>query len=547
MSEPQLPAALDGACVFMVGIKGTGMAALCELLVRRGARVCGSDSSEVFYTDAILSRLGVTVFEDFAADRLPDDVDLVVHSAAYDPETHPQLCAARERGLPVLVYTQALGALSRGRPAVAVAGVHGKTTTTALVGALVRTLGLPGEVLVGSAVSVFDGFSTYFGGTDFFVAETCEYRRNFLAFQPDILVVTSIEADHLDYFKNEDDVHSAFLEFARKLPEGGTLIYCADDPGATRLAGAVHTERRDLRRVAYGRSAAGPYAVTGLTAAAGRTAFRLAGVGTELALRVPGAHNVLNAAAAVAATAAVAETLDAAVGGGADAPHGDEAHAESRAADGHRPSASIQGSSQAIAEALWSFTGTRRRSELVGERGGVIYMDDYAHHPTAIAATLAGIRKFYPGRRVVVSFMSHTYSRTAGMLEEFARAFGDADVVVTHKIYASAREHFDGRIEGRDLADAIGRHHSDVRYVPEVMDAFDGLRRELRPGDVFISMGAGNNWILSHRLFEAAAGQGAAATGQGATAPGQRGHAPGQRARAPGQGLPGGGEGRSTP
>ena len=517
MSEPQLPAALDGASVFMVGIKGTGMAALCELLVRRGARVCGSDSSEVFYTDAILSRLGVTVIEDFDAEQLPDDADLVIYSAAYDPGTHPQLRAAAERGLPVLVYTEALGALSRGRPAVAVAGVHGKTTTTALMGALVRTLELPGEVLVRSAVSVFDGFSTYFGGTDFLVAETCEYRRNFLAFDPDILVVTSIEADHLDYFKNEDDVHSAFLELARKLPEGGTLIYCADDPGAARLATAVGTERMDVRTVPYGRTAAGPYAVIGVAVAAGKTVFRLAGVGpgvgpgarpgeapgvgpgagaprrgTELALRVPGEHNVLNAAAAVAATAAVAETL-VATGG-----------------RGRSPSASTQSSFQggapgAIAEALWSFTGTRRRSELIGERDGVIYMDDYAHHPTAIAATLAGIRQFHPGRRIVVSFMSHTYSRTAGLLEEFARAFGDADVVVTHKIYASAREHFDGRIDGRDLADAIRRHHEDVRYFPEVMDAFDELRRELRPGDVFISMGAGNNWVLSHKLYEGAA------------------------------------------
>ncbi len=500
MSEPQLPAApaaLDGASVFMVGIKGTGMAALCELLVRRGARVCGSDSSEVFYTDAILSRLGVTVIEDFGAEQLPDDVDLVIHSAAYDPESHPQLCAAGDRGVPVLVYTEALGALSRGRPAVAIAGVHGKTTTTALMGALVRTLELPGEVLVGSAVSVFDGFSTYFGGTDFLVAETCEYRRNFLAFDPDILVVTSIEADHLDYFRDEDDVHSAFLELARKLPEGGTLIYCADDPGATRLANAVGTERPDLRTVPYGRTAAGPYAVTEMAAAAGKTVFRLAGVGTpgvgtELALRVPGEHNVLNAAAAVAATAAVADAL------------------ETMAGRGGSPSASTPisfqaGAPEAIAEALWSFTGTRRRSELIGERDGVIYMDDYAHHPTAIAATLAGIRQFHPGRRIVVSFMSHTYSRTAGLLEEFARAFGDADVVVTHKIYASAREHFDGRINGRDLADAIRRHHKDVRYFPEVMDAFEELRRELRSGDVFVSMGAGNNWVLSHRLYEGAA------------------------------------------
>ena len=482
MSEPQLPDALDGTSVFMVGIKGTGMAALCELLIRRGAGVRGSDSSEVFYTDAILSRIGAQVIEDFSANLLPRDTDLVIHSAAYDPETHPQLLAARERGINTLVYTEALGALSRGRPALAVAGVHGKTTTTALIGALVRTLGLAGEVLVGSAVSVFDGLSTYFGGTEFLVAETCEYRRNFLSFDPDVLVVTGIEADHLDYFKDEADVFSAFTEFARKLPEGGALVYCQDDAGARRLASWLGEARPEVRAIPYGRSASGPYAITALTVGAGQTQFRLNGVGGELALRVPGEHNVLNAAAALAALSA----LTTPAGKGA-------------------PVMPPKVPAERLASALWSFTGTRRRSEIIGERAGVLYIDDYAHHPTAIASTLEGMRAFYPGRRIVVSFMSHTYSRTAGLLGDFAAAFGDADVVVTHKIYASARERFDGRISGKDLADAIARNHRDVRYVPEVMDAIEPLKAELRSGDVFISMGAGNNWVLSHRLYEGSA------------------------------------------
>jgi UDP-N-acetylmuramate--alanine ligase len=211
----------------------------------------------------------------------------------------------------------------------------------------------------------------------------------------------------------------------------------------------------------------------------------------ELALRVPGEHNVLNAAAAIAALSALT------------APPAPPAPAAPP--DDRRSVTPGNASAEAVADGLWSFAGTRRRSEIIGERGGVLYVDDYAHHPTAISATLRGMRAFYPGRRIIVSFMSHTYSRTAGLLQEFAAAFGEADIVVTHKIYASAREDFDGRISGQDLADAIARKHRDVRYVPEVSDAIDLLKGELRSGDVFISMGAGNNWVLSHRLYEGSA------------------------------------------
>lgn len=460
----------------MVGIKGTGMAALCELLIRRGATVRGSDSSEVFYTDAILSRLGAGVIEDFSAAVLPERLDLVVYSAAYDPERHPQLRAARERGIRMLSYTEALGALSRGRPAVAVAGVHGKTTTTAMIGSIVRSAGLAGEVLVGSAVSVFDGFSTFFGGVDFLVAETCEYRRNFLSFDPSVLVVTSIEADHLDYYRDEEDVFSAFLEFAGKLPEGGVLVYCADDAGASRLAESMEARRPDLSLLPYGRGAEGRYGVRNIRLGEGRTLFRLAGMDQDFALRVPGEHNVLNAAAAVAATEAIS--------GGAGPAAGKRA--------------------AALAAGIAAFAGTRRRSEIIGEAGGILFLDDYGHHPTAIASTLAGLKQFYPGHRLVVSFMSHTYSRTAGLLEGFARSFGDADLVVVHKIYASAREAYDGQVSGKSLAEAIARYHDHVRYIPEVADAEDLLGGELRAGDIFLTLGAGNNWVLSHRLYETA-------------------------------------------
>jgi UDP-N-acetylmuramate--alanine ligase len=480
MAEAQFPAELRDVSVFMVGIKGTGMTALTEVLVRAGARVSGSDTEEVFYTDRILERLGVSVHTGFEAAALPQDAELVVYSAAYDPKQNAQLLAAADRGLPRFTYTQALGELSRGRPAVGIAGVHGKTTTTAMVGALVKRLGLPGAVLVGSAASDFGGMSTYSGGQEFFVAETCEYRRHFLDFHPDIIVITSIEPDHLDYYRDYDDIRSAFLEYARRLPQEGELIYCADDPGAREVAATLAERRPDVRCISYGREAAGPFGVTEVSMRPGRTEFHLRGFADPFSVRVPGDHTALNAAAALCVVSRVMGLGPGRDATGADVPPLDETAAR---------------------KALAAFSGTRRRSEVIGEAGGVLFLDDYGHHPTAIRKTLSGLKRFYPNRRVVVDFMSHTYSRTAALLEEFASCFEDADEVWLHRIYASAREKYDGSITGADLAEAVGRHHGSVHYVENVDDASEPLKKALTPGDLFITMGAGNNWVLSHDLY----------------------------------------------
>lgn len=481
----------------MVGIKGTGMSALAEILMRRGATVTGSDTDEVFYTDAILKRHGIPYVEGFDEANLPDDVSLVIYSAAYDPSSHPELLAAGKRDVPILMYTDALGELSRHAFSVAIAGVHGKTTTTALVGSMVRALELPGTVLVGSAVRDFGERSTLVNGSSFFVAETCEYRRHFLAFHPSVAVVTSVEADHLDYFRDAGDVDQAFFEFVQNIPDGGTLIYCADDEGAARVARRLSESRPPAndppdRRprvtpVPYGRGADGPFRLSSYSAARGEASFELAGFDAPFSLSLPGEHLALNASAALAALGAVA----AGVRGGDASPRGVSEIAETlRGLDGEK-----------IRGALSRFAGSARRSEVLGEAGGVLFVDDYAHHPTAIRKTLRGFRDFYAPRRLIVDFMSHTYTRTDALLAEFATAFGDADEVILHKIYASARERYDGSISGRDLADAARAHHGSVRYFEEVMEAMPYLKSQLHRGDLFVTMGAGNNWELSHELY----------------------------------------------
>lgn len=453
------------------------MAALAEILKARGARVEGCDVAERFYTDAILEGLEIPFDTGFGGENLPHRVQGVIYSAAYSPENQPVLAEAQKRGLPLWEYTEALGALSEGLPAAGVAGVHGKTTTTALAGSLVKSLGLPATVLVGSAVSGFGDRSTLIQGQRAFIAETCEYRRHFLRFHPDIILLTSVEADHLDYFKDYGDIRDAFCEYGRRLPPGGTLIYCSGQAGAAEVADLLREERPDLTFIPYGFGAGGEYGIREMRQGEGKTLFRVNRWDRPFSLRVPGRHTVENAAGALA----LIETL-----------HGFlmERNLSS-------------GEVEALARGMEEFAGSRRRSEILGEAGGVLFMDDYAHHPSAIKTTLKGLKEFFP-RRLVVDFMSHTYSRTAGLFEEFAESFGDADLVILHKIYGSAREKAGAAegVSGRSLFEAVKRRRDGVFYTEEVEQARELVEELLEPGDLFLTMGAGNNWTLGQTIYK---------------------------------------------
>ncbi|MDR3275825.1 MAG: UDP-N-acetylmuramate--L-alanine ligase [Treponema sp.] len=470
--------------IYMVGIKGTGMCALAELLHNTGAEVRGSDRPETFYTDLILQDLGIPYYESFEAAHIDERAEQVIYSAAYSPGANPELLEARRRGIPLIKYSDALGEYSARFDSSGIAGVHGKTTTTALTGMLLRGAGLPAQVLAGSAVGSFSGSeggrSTLCLGDKYFVAETCEYRRHFLAFHPRRIVLTSVESDHQDYYPGYADIQAAFLEYIAKLPQGGELIYCADDAGARETAARALGDRPDIRAVPYGFSAGGPFQITGFRAGAGGLVFGLAGLDGEWHLRIPGRHSALNAAAALALTDSLV-----------------------RAEFGLWSTERLEKARTALGE----FRGSKRRSEILGESGGVLFMDDYGHHPTAIRTTLAGLRDFYPGRRIVLSFMSHTYSRTAALLDEFAASFESADVVFFHKIYASAREGYTGGVTGRTLyerarAQTRPERQEHIHYTEEWADAAGPLEQILRAGDLFITLGAGDNWKLGKMLMD---------------------------------------------
>ncbi|MBN2873814.1 MAG: UDP-N-acetylmuramate--L-alanine ligase [Spirochaetales bacterium] len=476
---PEMPA-LAGLRVHLVGAKGTGVCALAELLVGAGSRVSGSDVEDTFYTDEVLAAIGVPV-RPFSAANVNDEVGLVIHSAAYRPDSHPELIRAAQLGIPVLSYPEALGALSVARDSSGICGVHGKTTTTAIAGVLARAINLPTAVLVGSAVGAFGGRSTLTMGDELLIAETCEYRRHFLSFKPRRIVLTSVEPDHQDYYPDYEAISGAFVEYLVTLPPGGTVVYCSDDKGAVDVCNRARFSRPDLKAIPYGFSASGPYRLSDYRVVDERGVFRLGDQPEEWRLRIPGRHIALDAAAAVALCA----TIEADRSGGSPLSRHHIA---------------------AMAEALESFSGSRRRSEVLGEAGGVLFMDDYAHHPTAIRATIGGLREFYPKRRLVVDFMSHTYSRTRALLDDFADSLRESDLVVLHRIYPSAREEPDRTITGQTLYDRVKALGVRAEYYDDPLDALQPMRGELAPGDLFVTMGAGDNWRLGASLFDALRG-----------------------------------------
>ncbi|MCL2721714.1 MAG: UDP-N-acetylmuramate--L-alanine ligase [Treponema sp.] len=470
--------------VYFIGIKGTGVCALAELMFNAGIKCSGSDIPEEFYTDAILKELKIPYDEDFNAEHITDKIDMVIHSAAYSADSNPQLARAQELNIPAIKYTDALGIWSARFDSTGVCGVHGKTTTTAICGVLMRAAGLPAQILVGSAVVDFRGRSTLNMGDKYFIAETCEYRKHFMSFCPKRIVLTSVESDHQDYFPTYQSIKDAFVEYCRLLPDNGQLIYCADDPGASEVAAIIKNDNRGIELIPYGFTAEGDYKVTSYNVQNERSVFSVAAFAAEFKMRIPGRHQALNAAAGLVLAASLIKN----------------------------ETANVLNEKQikSIQQALENFKSTKRRSEIIGEVKGIIFMDDYGHHPTAIKTTLEGIKSFYPNRRLIVSFMSHTYTRTSALLDEFSSCFNAADIMIFHKIYASAREDYKGGVNGRTLfekTDAVRKLiknasiKKETLYFDEIDEAFKPLCETIKEGDIFITLGAGNNWPLGVKLF----------------------------------------------
>jgi UDP-N-acetylmuramate--alanine ligase len=449
---------------YLVGIGGTGMSGAAELLRRRGIAVRGSDASPSPRTRR-LETGGVVVDPGDEPTWLPDDLDLVVASAAV-AASHRQLVEARRRGLPVWKYADCLGALMEDRLAVCVAGCHGKTTTASLVAtALWRAGRDPSFVIGGDVLDVGSGARA--GDGPHFVAEACEYDRSFHRLRPRVAVVTNVDEDHLDYYRDLAEIEESFRDFARLLPATGALV--VHEAFARVFAGAPGV---DARLVTYGFGEDAQWRAMGALwdGAVQAQRFSVLRDGDLLGavvLPLPGLHNVLNATAALAALSEAGLSFEDAAAG------------------------------------LARFGGVGRRLETVAEERGVLILDDYGHHPAEVRAVVAAVRTRHAGRRLVVVFQPHQASRTRCLLEGFAQALAQADEVWLPPIYF-ARDSEEQRrlVSTPDLAARVAERGGRPKAFPDLASLLDHAAANVRAGDVVVTMGAGDVDRVARGLAE---------------------------------------------
>jgi UDP-N-acetylmuramate--alanine ligase len=446
-----------GARVHFVGIGGAGLSAIARVLMGLGHQVSGSDQVTSALTAALADE-GATFYLGHRAEQV-DGVDLVVVSSAV-PADNVELMAAQARGITVVKRADFLGEMMVGRTAVAVAGTHGKTTTTGMIATTLLLAGQDPTFIVGGEIAHLGTNAR--AGSGPFVIEADEYDRTFLGLRPTIAVVTNVEHDHPDCYPTFDDFRTAFEAFVDLLPDDGVLIVCADDREANALGELVAAQGKTVVRYGLGKDA-GPDGRSAVwravdvqpNGAGGCDYVALVGEGSKglVRLRVPGIHNVVNSLAVLA----VADQLG--------VPFG------------------------TVAQALRAFRGMGRRFEVKGVSQGVTVVDDYAHHPTEIRATLAAARSHYPGRKIWAVWQPHTYSRTKTLMGDFASAFGDADHVLVTPIYA-ARETDDLGISSDDVVALMD--HADARVMPDLDQTVEVLVAGVQSGDVVLTLGAGD-------------------------------------------------------
>jgi UDP-N-acetylmuramate--alanine ligase len=472
-----VPAAHELGRIHFVGIGGVGMAPVARIAVERGLPVSGSDIKRTPVIDALVAA-GARVCIGQSSGNL-DGVDTVVATTGVRAD-NVEIAEAVRRGLRIVHRATALAALMVGRRAVLVAGTHGKTTTTSMLAVALEALGLDPSYAIGGEIGA-TGVSGRSGGGDVFVAEADESDGTFRHYQPDVAVVTNVELDHADYFASLDDVHAAFMAFVGRLKPGGLLVACADDPGSVAVARAARSD--GVRVVWYGeadRIGDQPvdYQITDMRLPQGRADFTVNAGDRRfrLGLAIPGAHNAANAAAAFA-------VLDELGVGRAEIPG-----------------------------ALAAYSGARRRMEFKGEAGGVRVYDDYMHHPTEIAATLAAFRALAGEGRLIVAFQPQRFSRAQAFLRDYGAPLGAADAVVVMEVYPGSGEDPIPGVTGEVIARDVPLPDGRAVFEPDSSAVPARLAYWARPGDLVITAGAGDVTRLGPRILEllAARARGAA-------------------------------------
>jgi len=448
--------------IHFVGIGGIGMSGIAEILIDQGFRVSGSDRALSEVTEHLQS-LGATIYEGHKAENLAADVDTLVYSSAVASE-NPELAEAERRKIPKVRRAEMLSEVMRLKYGIGIAGTHGKTTTTSMVSLVLLEGGLDPTVIVGGKLSGLGGTNARLGKGDFIVVEADEFDRSFLSITPTIAVLTTLETDHLDCYRDLEDIKGAFIQFANKVPFYGFIVLCLDEPALQDIMPQI--SRKKL--LTYGLTPQADIQAIEIHHKENTSTFTVARSFEDLGqitLQIPGKHNIQNALAAIA------------VGLQLGVPF------------------------SKVKAGIEKFTGVYRRWEKKGEFNGISVYDDYAHHPTECRATLSGVKSGWR-RRVVCVFQPHLYSRTRDFYEEFGKAFLLADVLVLTDVYPAREEPIQG-VTGELIANAAKQFgHKDVHYIQDKKQLPEYLKKNTRPGDIVITMGAGDIWKFGEEFLE---------------------------------------------
>lgn len=435
--------------IHFIGIGGVSMSGLAHILLNKGYKVSGSDRNESSLT-LNLKENGAEIYIGHSAQNI-QDVDLVVYTAAI-PKDNPELIRAKELNIPIYDRAEFLGHIMQGHKYnVAISGTHGKTTTTSMISHITLNAKLNPTILVGGNLDIING-NVRVGNSEYFITEACEYKASFLKFYPYIGVILNIEADHLDFYKDIDEIEDTFTKFAHLIPKEGSLVVNADDPRALNVSKKV-----DCNVITFG--------IKKGCVKAKNIVYNTKGCPTfdvyynekslfKISLNVPGEYNILNALASISAALSLKIDKD------------------------------------SILHGLSTFSGTHRRFEIKGKLNGVTVIDDYAHHPTEIKATLNAAKNF-PHKRIFCVFQPHTYSRTISLFDEFSTSFYNADTLVLADIYA-AREKDTGIVSSDKLGDKVRDNGVDCKNFHSFEDITSYLKKELKEGDLLITVGAGD-------------------------------------------------------
>ncbi len=455
--------------IYIIGIKGSGIVAIAQLLKDFGVEVSGSDGKEKFFTDEVLKKYQIPYREGFSSENIPDGVDLVVYSTAYNENNNVEFQEAKKRNLPMLSYPEVLARLFNEKYGLAVCGTHGKTTTSAMLAFVLEKCGVSPSAVIGSRVKDWGG-NALSGKGEYFVIEADEFQNKLAMYNPTGIVLTSLDWDHPDCFPTFFEYKKVFSDFVGKIPKIGFLVVWGDSTDTLEVSKNTNGEI-----LTYGFGEENDFKIFNFQSILTTDGFSISNRFSvsnkennlgEFEIQLIGKHNALNATAVIAVCCKLGLDLE------------------------------------KVREALKNFSGTSRRFEYIGERNGAILIDDYGHHPEEIKATLEGAREIYPDKNIIAVFHPHSFSRTEALLQEFSQSFDSADKVLVLDIYGSAREN-SGNVSSNDLVKLINKYSRDkAEYIPTISETTEYLKDKLGSNDVVIAIGAGNVFEVVEKLKE---------------------------------------------